>query len=284
MREKDIESIAPTTTMSVLNQNRLATFVKKGGVPFFWAFTLSLMYSSLRVTIPAVLDEPYGSYVSYLVYLIFIESVMNWFLIARVRKLDKNDYKGIAPGNWKNCEQCETVAPPRSHHCPICNVCILRRDHHCYFTGSCVGHNNQRRFIVLLLYLVSGSIVGFVLNMMYINITMPLTSEFMYYLPMLSLYRYFFVGDLTVDILLIMLQGYLCVFTLVSACGYLAIEIMLTVKGQTQFESDKNIVKYKENVIQNVRTVFGSLWLLPIHFVLPIAIPLPNKWENQKIA
>ena len=267
-----------------MSQHRLTTCVMKGGVPFFWAFTLCLLYTTLRVTIPAVVDESFGSYLRYLVYLIFVESVLNWMLIARIKKIDKNDFVGVTSGEWKNCEQCKTVAPPRSHHCPICNVCILRRDHHCYFTGSCIGHSNQHRFIVLLSYLSMGSIIGFVLNMMYVNISLPLKSEFVYYLPVLSLYRYFTVGDLSVDVLLILLQGYICVFTLVSAFGYLTIEMMLTVKGQTQFESGKNIVKYRKGVIQNIKTVFGSPWLLPVHFILPVSIPLPNNWEGQKSA
>ena len=264
------------------HENRFAKYIVKGGVPFFWAHTLFLLYTSLRVTIPVVVEESTGVYVTYLVYLIFIEAVLNWFLIARIKKIDKRDLSEVTPGEWKNCDKCQTVAPPRSHHCPICDTCILRRDHHCYFTGSCIGHNNQRRFIVLLSYLSVGSIIGFVLNMMYVNMTMPLKSDFMYYLPMLSLYRYFVTGDLSAGVLLIMLQGYLCVFTLVSAAGYLAVEIFLTIRGQTQFESDKNIVKYRKGVVQNIRTVFGSLWLLPIHFILPISIPLPDNWEAYK--
>lgn len=265
-------------------QHRLSAWVMKGGVPFFWVFTFSLMYTSLLVTIPAVLDANIGYYLSCFVYFIFVQSVVNWFLIARIKKIDKNDYGGGIPsGDWKNCDKCKAVAPPRSHHCPICDTCILRRDHHCYFTGSCIGHNNQRRFIVLLTYLCFGSILGFVLNIMYINLSMPLKNEFMYYLPVLSLYRYFLVGDISANIVILLLQAYLCVFTLVSAGGYLAIEVTLTVKGQTQFESGKNIIKYREGVIQNVRMVFGSLWLLPIHFIFPVAIPLPNNWEGQKI-
>ena len=34
--------------------------------------------------------------------------------------------------------------------------------------------------------------------------------------------------------------------------------------------------------VQNIRMVFGSLWLVPFHFVVPIAMPLPNDWEDPK--
>ena len=283
-KDNDTEDvIAMSSNNFNRNEGKFIKYIVKGGVPFFWTHTLFLLYTSTRVTIPIVVEETTGWYLFYFVNFIFIEAVVNWFLISRIKKISKRDLSQAASGEWKNCDRCQTVAPPRSHHCPICDTCILRRDHHCYFTGSCIGHSNQRRFIVLLVYLVLGSVLGFVLNIMYVNMKMPLKSEFMYYLPMLSLYRYLFTGDLSAGLLLILLQGYLCVFTLVSACGYLAVEIVLTVKGQTQFESDKNIVTYRQSVIQNIRAVFGSLWLLPIHFILPISIPLPNTWETPKI-
>ncbi len=83
-------------------------------------------------------------------------------------------------------------------------------------------------------------------------------------------------------LLLIMLQGYFCTLTLVSAIAYLVIEVKLTVKGQTQYESGKNINTYRGSLVQNIRMVFGSLWLVPFHFVVPIAMPLPNDWEDPK--
>ncbi len=279
-------SAAPGSSALAKQQNAWVTCIMKGGVPFFWGFTLSLLYTSQFVTIPTVTEEPLASYLSYFVYFIFVESVMNWILIARIRKIRKQDFQGLdtSSGEWRHCELCRTVAPPRSHHCHVCNTCILRRDHHCYFTGSCVGHSNQRRFIVLLLYLTFGSILGFILNILYVHQTLPLHSDFMYYLPVLFLYRYVVAGDLSVFLFLIMLQAYFCVFTLVSAAGYLAVEVMLTVRGQTQYESGRNITRYgRGGVVHNIRAVFGSLWLLPVNFLLPVSIPLPNNWETQKI-
>lgn len=54
---------------------------------------------------------------------------------------------------WRFCAQCESLQPPRTWHCKTCNKCILKRDHHCLFTGCCVGHKNQRFFLLLITYL-----------------------------------------------------------------------------------------------------------------------------------
>ncbi|KAG8146700.1 hypothetical protein E2320_013822 [Naja naja] len=37
-------------------------------------------------------------------------------------------------------------------HCFTCNVCVLRRDHHCLLLGQCLGYQNYRYFLCLLLY------------------------------------------------------------------------------------------------------------------------------------
>lgn len=49
------------------------------------------------------------------------------------------------------CETCHLLKPARSKHCSICKKCVGRMDHHCIFINNCVGANNQRWFILLLL-------------------------------------------------------------------------------------------------------------------------------------
>lgn len=65
---------------------------------------------------------------------------------------------------WRLCAVCETLVPPRSWHCNVCNICVLKRDHHCAFTGCCVGHTNQRYFLMLLLYVFVGSLYASLYN------------------------------------------------------------------------------------------------------------------------
>lgn len=54
---------------------------------------------------------------------------------------------------WRFCAVCESFQPPRTWHCKTCNKCILKRDHHCLFTSCCIGHRNQRFFLMLVAYL-----------------------------------------------------------------------------------------------------------------------------------
>ncbi len=71
------------------HSNRHIKLFQRLGVPFFWGFTLSLMYSSLCVTIPHVVHETTGFYLSGAVWFIFVQSVLNWFLISRDVKTGK---------------------------------------------------------------------------------------------------------------------------------------------------------------------------------------------------
>ena len=50
------------------------------------------------------------------------------------------------------CGRCDAYKPPRSHHCRICNRCIVRMDHHCPWMNNCIGANNQKHFMLFLLY------------------------------------------------------------------------------------------------------------------------------------
>ena len=109
------------------------------GVTFFWFFTLSLFYTTLWILIPTYPSATLRSVMSSAVWLIFVESLFNWFLAARSnsnhvtsRQLDSTS---DLPEGWKTCITCQMVSPPRAHHCKICDKCVLKRDHHCFFTG-----------------------------------------------------------------------------------------------------------------------------------------------------
>lgn len=59
----------------------------------------------------------------------------------------------------KICPHCKCVKPPKSHHCRQCNMCIVRMDHHCPWIGNCVGYNNQKAFLLFLLYVLALSLM-----------------------------------------------------------------------------------------------------------------------------
>ncbi|CUE60000.1 zinc finger protein, putative [Bodo saltans] len=47
--------------------------------------------------------------------------------------------------------------PPRARHCFMCGRCVQKLDHHCPWINNCVGHANQRYFILFLTYLLIGT-------------------------------------------------------------------------------------------------------------------------------
>nr|CDS20397.1 expressed protein [Echinococcus granulosus] len=65
---------------------------------------------------------------------------------------DLQTLKRNYPGGWTICRKCSTLRPPRAHHCSICNRCIRKMDHHCPWVNNCVGEDNQRYFLLFLIY------------------------------------------------------------------------------------------------------------------------------------
>ena len=58
------------------------------------------------------------------------------------------------------CQQCRIWRPPRCHHCSVCRRCVLQFDHHCVWVNQCIGYNNYRHFVGLLLCCVLGCWYG----------------------------------------------------------------------------------------------------------------------------
>jgi hypothetical protein len=60
-------------------------------------------------------------------------------------------------GFWnRKCSRCNDIKPARTHHCSVCDTCVFQMNHHCPFTNNCVGLENQRFFLLFILYALIG--------------------------------------------------------------------------------------------------------------------------------
>eukprot|EP00931_Biecheleriopsis_adriatica_P065427 TRINITY_DN39955_c0_g1_i1.p1 TRINITY_DN39955_c0_g1~~TRINITY_DN39955_c0_g1_i1.p1 ORF type:complete len:410 (-),score=73.95 TRINITY_DN39955_c0_g1_i1:68-1297(-) len=63
------------------------------------------------------------------------------------------------PGKATYCRKCSMPRPERAHHCNVSGFCVLRMDHYCPWINNCVGYNNYKFFLQLVVY---GSLASFV--------------------------------------------------------------------------------------------------------------------------
>jgi len=58
------------------------------------------------------------------------------------------------------CSKCQHSRPPRCRHCSTCRRCVLQYDHHCIWVNQCIGYNNYRNFLMILVYISAGCWYG----------------------------------------------------------------------------------------------------------------------------
>lgn len=93
--------------------------------------------------------------------LVLVNVIGNLYYFKRVDATGKQmSLPAVLKPGWRYCHFCQLNAPPRAHHCPVCDECILKRDRHCMFAGCCVGFQNQRYYVMALLYGWIGESLG----------------------------------------------------------------------------------------------------------------------------
>ena len=104
----------------------------------------------------------------YVLYIFVIRILSIWFsfgyflfLIILVIFLDRTALlnpeivlnKNIDKDNYIYCDRCKIYYNPNDkvQHCSLCKVCIKNLDHHCVWVGKCVGKNNIKSFVGMII-------------------------------------------------------------------------------------------------------------------------------------
>lgn len=184
----------------------------------------------------------------------------------------------LKPG-WHYCPFCMLNSPPRSHHCSECNSCVLVRDHHCVFTGRCVGHNNARYYLMMLIYLFFSAMYCNYLN---IDYAVELVGTFSWkailtmFVPVVG----WLFGFHTTMSFFATVQCGICLFTSMQFFFLLFFHFRLVVRGHTTYEwRHQKPRTYNYGWKRNLEGVFGSRWYL-IWLAPFISSPLPHDGIN----
>jgi len=189
----------------------------------------------------------------------------NYKTIYDENELKNSSNKILSPYDKKLfCEKCSRKRPGRSHHCKICNKCVLKMDHHCPWIFNCVGHANQKYFVLFLFYATLGDFIGFVFLL---NESMALDFD---NLPKYSEKKDF----LSVIVFPLVLMGCtMLAFSMTIAIGFLfVVQIRFVLYNSSTIES-KKFEKYEEspyyyeNHLFNFKIVMGQdviEWFFPV--------------------
>ncbi|KAL8608183.1 hypothetical protein ACOMHN_016638 [Nucella lapillus] len=232
------------------------------------------------VVLPFLYDGFHDSIVMYYTHIvvalfIYINVMSNMALVL----LTETGIKGLMlPSNlmpgWRLCCVCECNAPPRSYHCHICDTCVLKRDHHCTFTGCCIGHTNQRYFIVMIFWIWVAAVYASVMNLDFVYHIFgeySLKTLFVLILPLLA-WMFQVVETITMTMTFMIS---LCIIALLMTSALLGYHMINIVSGQTVHEKTYKINTYRLSAIENLKAVFGEKWT--VCWLWPwISSPLPG--------
>ena len=276
----------------------------KWGIVFFLLFAPSLILVQHFMVIPEIARHNRDNrfYLTCFVWYLFVQTVYNYVMIVKKTRRDnikmEHSKAKFEPGEtipvhsadsikteeWKTCPKCQVLAPPRSHHCRICQVCVMKRDHHCFFTGCCIGFHTQRYFAVFVFFCMISSLTVIITNFTFLNKLTPFSGwRIIYYFPPVAFFQVL-TAHLWLSQLLTLIQLWFCVVTLLGGIMFFFWEMLIIYRGQTSFEAWKQIHLYRLEPVHNMRSVFGSFWIL--NFLLPF-IPTVQEgnglyWEKHK--
>lgn len=235
------------------------------------------VFFELYVVFPTLFEPFSWRYnVHLLIGIYFFVNFLGNFYLSIVTDLTSgsNILPSVLKADWHYCPTCTLNAPPRAFHCYVCEKCVLKRDHHCVYTGKCVGYNNQRYYMMTLIYFFLGSLFANYLNIDYtyeMMNTLNWKIIIAFFAPMVG-----WVLGMTESIsFLTCLQCSTCVLCLLLSMGLIYYHCALIARGQTTNEWRKGIRCYDRGWRQNFLEVFGTRWYLVWLFPW-ISSPLPG--------
>ena len=189
--------------------------------------------------------------------------------------------------NMHYCSLCELYVPPRARHCRSCRKCILKRDHHCFLLGICIGHKNQRYFVVLTFYAFINGVFGGYFTHKYLRYSYwPISESWIDFVFPVTLYK-LFTGHLPLRVALMVYHVYMEYLFGIIAFLYFIVQMTSIYQGKTLQEIVKKLpVKVTSSPNAQFVSVFGNLWML--NFVFPTQIIFRQRdngtrWEGMEI-
>lgn len=255
-----------------------------GGIAFYWVVGTVIYTMTMLVALPTLYaDNPPGmSFHRIVLSFLWASMMINYMLSIRktsyyeAARSNANTNAESASKGWAYCTPCQQYMPPRCRHCPVCDRCILKRDSHCFFTGHCIGHRNQRYFLVFVFYTAFGGLYSFICLAAATGSLLgtPLSMNgnvFNYLYPFAT--GKWLSGYMAGKAFALLSCMYMCTTITVGCFGLFGYHFRHVLKGQTSYEAEKSITKYRHTTLRNVEDVFSRFsimcFLLPIPFALP---------------
>ncbi|KAL1303392.1 hypothetical protein AAFC00_006785 [Neodothiora populina] len=126
-----------------------------GSAYLFLTAAWPLLTWSQTLPLPFLLGAPY-----YFTYLCVTTRADHITPQNHTRHLHSYPYDHLLFRPDHKCRTCGFVKPARSKHCSLCGVCVAKADHHCPWVNNCLGRNNYRWFLALLLSLAAIEFYG----------------------------------------------------------------------------------------------------------------------------
>eukprot|EP00440_Ansanella_granifera_P068104 gb/GFBE01073881.1/.p1 GENE.gb/GFBE01073881.1/~~gb/GFBE01073881.1/.p1 ORF type:complete len:397 (+),score=73.56 gb/GFBE01073881.1/:1-1191(+) len=169
-----------------------------------------------------------------------------------------------SPGKATYCRKCSMPRPERAHHCNVSGFCVLRMDHYCPWINNCVGNNNYKFFLQLVVYGSLASFVGIATSLpeliLCIGKLCGLNEGSVWKEDSLQ----------TTDIIAFLMFGGLAIFLAILLMPMLFTHVPLAASNVTAIEGNYDNMANPYHLgskIANLEQVFGTVgpdWLLPI--------------------